>query len=100
MNKYISNQNDLLYYTDMELLSSLVLKWVKAKPDNKELKAISDAVCSITIYVNSLQMDRNSYNQLISEWRSERNNAILKCRAAEEKIEQLQEQLKTAKYEL
>ena len=60
MNKYISNQNDLLYYTDMELLSGLVLKWVKSKPDNKELKAISDAIVNITVYVNSLQMDRNS----------------------------------------
>lgn len=100
MNKYITNQNDLLYFTDMNMISSIVLKWLKAKPDNKELQAISDALVSITIYVNSMHQDRYSYDRLISDWRSSRNNAILRCSEANEEIKKLQEQLKTIKYEL
>jgi hypothetical protein len=94
MNKYIENQNDLLYYNDIGLAVALVKKWLDAKPDNKDLQELAKALCSISFYVNSLTLDRYSYTQLISEARNERNKAILKLREiAEEnvKLKKLQE---------
>ena len=89
MNKYIENQNDLLYYTDLDLCLNLVKKWLKDRPNNKELQELSKALVSISFYVNKLTLDRYSYNRLISDARLEKNQAILKAQDLHEQIVKL-----------
>jgi hypothetical protein len=89
MNKYIENQNDLLYYTDIELCLSLVKKWLKDRPNNKELQELSKALVSISFYVNKLTLDRYSYTRLITDARQEKNQALLKAQDLHEQIVKL-----------
>ncbi len=99
MNRYIENQNDLLFYSDLHLCCELVNKWLKAKPDNKELNAICKSLIGITFYTNKLQMDRKSYDHVISMYRQDKCRAVERARAAEKKVEDLEEKLKLEKYE-
>tara|TARA_B100001113_G_scaffold322968_1_gene293728 strand:- start:223 stop:510 length:288 start_codon:yes stop_codon:yes gene_type:complete len=89
MNKYIENQNDLLYYTDLELCLSLVKGWLKDRPNNKELQELSKALVSISFYVNKLTLDRYSYNRIISDARQEKNQAMLKVKDLHEELVKL-----------
>ncbi len=100
MNKYIENQNDLSFYTDLNLCCELVRDWLKQKPDNKELNAMSKALIGITFYTNKLQMDRHSYNQIISMYRQDKCRAVERARSSEQKVEKLEEKIKLSKYEL
>ena len=100
MNRYIENTNDLLFYTDLHLCCELVNKWRKARPDNKELQEVAKALVGITFYTNKLQMDRYGYDKTISMYRQDKCRAVERARAAEAKVEELEEKLKLSKYEL
>lgn len=100
MNRYIENTNDLLFHTDLHLCCELVSKWLKSKPDNKELNALSKGLVGITFYTNKLQLDRHSFDKVISMYRQDKCRAVERARAAEEKVEELENKLKIAKYEL
>ncbi len=100
MNRFIENQNDLLFFTDLHLCCDLVNKWIKQKPDNKELIAMSKALVGITFYTNKLHLDRYSYDQLISMYRQDKCRAIERARSSEQKVEQLEQKIKLSKYEL
>lgn len=100
MNKFIENQNDLLYFSDIELSLRIVSSWLEARPDNLELRKLSKALVGVSFYVNKLQLERYSYEQLIGNYRQDKNRAIMRSRKAEEQIEKLEEQIKLAKYEL
>ena len=43
----IQNLHDLKYYTNMNLVTELALKWSKARPNNKEIQALSKALTDI-----------------------------------------------------
>ena len=100
MNKYINTTLDLEYSNDVLLVTSMLRKWQKAKPENKELQAVVDAFMNCVYYTNKVTMERYGYNEYCSNARDERNRAILRARSAEEKINELQEQLKQVNYEL
>jgi seryl-tRNA synthetase len=93
VNDKINNLKDLQYYGNIELLANVVLEALKKK-ETPKLVEMSKAITQITFYVNNLQEDRKMYNRSISEYREDRNRAILRSRKAEEKIEKLEEELK------
>jgi|TARA_R100000482_G_C5079139_1_gene125170 hypothetical protein len=93
MNKKIDNLKDLEYYGNIELLATTVLEALKKAPTEK-LEAMSRAITQITFYVNNLQTDRRMYDKAMSEYRADKNRAVMRARAAEKKAEELEQQLK------
>jgi hypothetical protein len=93
VNKKIDNLKDLQYYGNIELLANVVLEAIK-KNETPKLVEMSKAITQITFYVNNLQEERKMYNRSMSEYREDRNRAVLRSRKAEEKIEKLEEELK------
>lgn len=100
MNKFIESELDLMYSTDCNVVGGVLKKWLNAKPNNTELREVVKSYMSMVFYTNKLQMERYAFNEIISNARDERNQAILRARSAEQEIKNLQEQIKLSKYEL
>lgn len=85
----IQNLHDLDYYASMLLISGIVKKWSKAKPNNPDLKKIIDALLKITLYVPRIQDDLAKYKMAISEYRYDKNKALLELQELKKKYEKL-----------
>jgi len=93
MNRKIENLKEMCYYSNISLLSEMVLDAIK-KNDSDNLQKMSKAITEIAFYVNGLQMDRWAYNKSLDEYRLSKNRAIERARKAEKKIEELEDKLK------
>lgn len=93
MNRKIENLKDLEYYGNISLLAELILEALK-KQSTTKLDKMSQAVTQISFYVNNLQSDRRAFDKIISEYREDKNRAVLRARGAEKKVEELEQQLK------
>ena len=93
MNAKIDLLKDMEYLTDIEMLSTLILDQCKKK-ETKTLTAMSKAIARIFFYVNSLQQDRKMYDKAMSQYREDKNRAVIRAREAEKKVEQLEAELK------
>jgi len=80
----IQNLHDLEYYSNMELCTKLLQKWIKLKPDNKDLQEYSTALTSIAFYVNRIQGDLQKHREAISDYRYEKNKALLELQKIKE----------------
>lgn len=100
MNKYINTTLDLEYSSDVLLVTGMLQKWAKAKPNNKELQEVIKAFMNTCFYTNKISMERYGYEKYCSDARDERNRAVLRARSANEEIQKLQEKLKAVSYEL
>jgi len=96
MNAKIDLLKDMEYLTDIEMLSTLILDQLKKK-ETPTLKEMSGAISRIFFYVNNLQMDRKMYDKAISQYREDKNRAVLRSRKAEGRIEELERELKNWK---
>jgi len=85
----VTNLKDLEYYNNMELCSSLVKKWLKLKPHNKELKSFSENLFEVTLYVVELQRDNAFHKIAISDYRETKNKALLELKELKDKYEKL-----------
>ena len=85
----IQNLHDLEYFTNISLICELALKWSKARPANKEIKALSDALTSIAFYVNRIQGDLQKHKMAISDYRLDKNKALLKYKEIKDKFDNL-----------
>ena len=97
MNKKINNLKDLEYYGAFTFCAETVLKWEKLKPDNPEIKEFSRSIAVVFFYVNEIQNDRLMYDKAISEYRSDKNRAVLRARKSEDKVKKLTEELNKLK---
>jgi hypothetical protein len=93
MNAKIDLLKDMEYLTDIEMLSTLILDQCKKK-ETPTLTEMSKAIARIFFYVNNLQMDRKMYDKAMSQYREDKNRAVLRSRKAEIKIEELERELK------
>ena len=91
MRDKIQNIQDLEYSNNQILIGELIQKWIKSKPTNQELLSLRDAFIDNSIYVAGLQNDLMACKMANSEYREQRNDAILE-------LEELKEDLK--EYEL
>ena len=91
MRNKIQNIQDLEYSNNQILIGELIQKWIKSKPTNQELLSLRDAFIDNSIYVAGLQNDLMACKMANSEYREQRNDAILE-------LEELKEDLK--EYEL
>ena len=84
---------DIQLTTNLLTLQSNVLEWVKAKPDNKKLNEVCDAVVKISFTCNKLQLEKSNYHIAMQEYRHDSIRAIERARKAEDRIEELEKQL-------
>ncbi len=84
---------DMEYLTDIDMLSTLILDQCKKK-ETPTLTEMSKAIARIFFYVNSLQVDRRMYDKAMSQYREDRNRAILSSRKSDARIKELEEELK------
>ena len=80
MSDKIQNLHDLEYYSNMQLCTSLIQKWIKLKPDNKELQYLSKALTDTAFYVNRIQGDLQKHKEAISDYREDKNRALLELK--------------------
>lgn len=93
MNKKLNNIKEIKYYTDFNLVGEKIVQWRTAKPQNESLKEIYFAWQDIGFYVNNLITEQRAYNQSLSEYRSDKIRAVNRARKADERIEELQEEI-------
>jgi hypothetical protein len=72
---------------DQTEICDTLIKWLDAKPDNKELLGIYNSFLRMFVYVNNLELRDYGFNRLISEAREGRNRAVLRARKAEDALE-------------
>jgi len=88
---------DLEYYGHMDVACTIAKKYCDLKPDNKELRLLSDSLIGIFFWGNMQEQDRRIYDRELSEFRADKNNAVLRARKAELKVQELEEQIKKLK---
>ena len=92
MNAKIDLLKDMEYLSDIEMLSTLILDQCK-KNETKTLTAMSKAIARIFFYVNSLQQDRKMYDKAMSQYREDKNRAILRARKVEGELDLVKQEL-------
>ena len=97
MNKKMNNIKEAEYYTNFNEVGEKIVKWRKAKPDNKDLNTLFFAWQEVGFYVHNLIANERLYEQIISAYRADKNRAVIRARKAEEKIEELQKELEKYK---
>ena len=97
MNEKIENLKEIEYYSNFNTVGEYVVKWKKAKPDNKDLILMYDSFTQIGFYVNELITNQGFRNDIVSEYRSDKIRAVNRARQAESKLEELQKKYKVLK---
>ena len=97
MNKKINNLKEIDYYSNFNLVGEYIIKWKKLKEDSKPLNDMYFAWQQIGFYVHNMIIEQKHYDTSISEYRSDKNRAIIRAREAELKIEKLEKKLKEYK---
>lgn len=67
---------EIQFLNESEVVSKTLLKWHKAKPDNKELQDIIDAYTKVFLHCTNMQTRAREYEKQLSEMRLSRNRAI------------------------
>jgi hypothetical protein len=88
---------DLEYYGHIDVACTIAKKYCDLKPDNKELRLLSDSLIGIFFWGNMQEQDRRIYDRELSEFRADKNNAVLRARKADLKVQELEEQIKKLK---
>lgn len=93
MYKVDRNLLELQNNVDMEMLLSLILKWTK-QSDSKEIKVFNDALFRQLRYIQMLEDERFSFDRIVSESLADKVRAVERARKADERIEELEKQIK------
>ena len=88
MNNKINNIREAEYYGNFNTVGEKIVKWRKAKPENKELNEMYFAWQDVGFYVHNLITNERLYNKTISEYRDDKERAVIRARKAEQKIEE------------
>ena len=77
----------LQYNADVLEVMETLKKW-RVNSSNPELKKFTDAMININFFVNALQLERKSFDRIINDMRSQRNDALIRIQKLEEKLEE------------
>jgi len=91
--KKLNNLREAEYYTNFNLVGEKIIKWRKAKPENKDLNEFYFCWQEVGFYVHNLITNERLYNQSIREYRADKDRAVMRARKAEQKIEQLEKEI-------
>ena len=87
----IENLHDLEYMSNIQLCLELSLKWSKLRPENKEVRALSRAIMDISFYVLRMSKDLQKYKEAISDYRHNKNKALIELKEIKDKYNNLQQ---------
>ncbi len=82
---------ELTYLNNFQVISEQLIEWKKAKPDNKVIKVLGQALAEIGIYVASMQMEQDSYEKIVSQYRKEKLKYQQEALEASNKLAQYEE---------
>jgi len=97
MNNKINNIREAEYYGNFNTVGEKIVKWRKAKPENKELNEMYFAWQDVGFYAHNLITNERLYNKTISEYRADKDRAVIRARNAEQKIKELEKELQKYK---
>ena len=70
------NYKELEYLGQFNEAVNIVNTWLEAKPDNKELKVLSESLISIATYNAGLEIERRGFDKAYDIQRTELNKAL------------------------
>ena len=82
------NLGQLQYTADMDALLNLI-------KDNKKYKDLETPIINIFFYVNQLELERRSFDNVIDKLRGDKHRAIKRARKSEEQNEKIRKQNKS-----
>ncbi len=85
------NLHNLEYLNNSILVSEILQKWKKQKPDHKELNEVVNAYIQVVFYVTRVTQDNTVKDNLISKYRYERNKALLELEKLKKKYNNLKD---------
>ena len=85
------NLHNLEYLNNSILVSEILQKWKKQKPDHKELNEVVNAYIQVVFYVTRVTQDNTVKDSLISKYRYERNKALLELEELKKKYNNLKD---------
>jgi len=91
--KKLNNLREAEYYTNFNLVGEKIIKWRKAKPENKDLNEFYFCWQEVGFYVHNLITNERLYNQSIREYRADKDRAVMRARKAEQKKEELEKEI-------
>lgn len=91
--------NQLQSLADQQTMLELLTQWMKASK-NEQLKTMRDCVLRNTFYVNSLELQAESFDTITTRMKNDALHAIERARRAEQTVEQLQNELDKVKQSL
>jgi len=91
--KKLNNLREAEYYTNFNLVGEKIIKWRKAKPENKDLNEFYFCWQEVGFYVHNLITNERLYNQSIREYRADKDRAVMRARKAEQKIKELEKEI-------
>lgn len=74
---------------DQNVILTALKKWSDAS-NNPELAEITLAQIRLFTYINSIELEQYSYNKILGEFRTAKNNAVIRARKAENALETLE----------
>ena len=91
--------NKLQAIADQQTISELLKKWTESSK-SPEIKKASDAFLRLFFYINQLETERYSFDNIIDEKVSERTKALHRATEAEKLALDLANELESAKKSL
>ena len=88
---------DLEYYGHINVACTIAQKYCDLKPDNKELRLLSDSLVGIFFWGNQQEQDRRIYDKELSEFRADKNRAVLRARKSELEVTKLRKEIEKLK---
>ena len=85
------NLHNLEYLNNSILVSEILQKWKKQKPDHKELNEVVNAYIQVVFYITRITQDNTIKDSLISKYRYERNKALLELEELKKKYNNLKD---------
>jgi len=85
------NLGQLQYTTDMDTLLNLI-------KNKKEYKDLETPIINIFFYVNQLELERRSFDNVIDKLRGDKHRAIKRARKSEEQNEKIRKQNKSLNF--
>lgn len=93
MNKKLNNIKEGEYYGNFNLVGEYIIKSRKAKPENKAINDMYYCWQEVGFYAHNLISNERLYEQSLSEYRLDKIRAVERARIAEEKVDELQNEL-------
>jgi hypothetical protein len=84
----VRNLGQLQYTADMDALLNLI-------KDNKKYKDLETPIINIFFYVNQLELERRSFDNVIDKLRGDKHRAVKRARKSEEQNEKIRKQNKS-----